>query len=110
MNFLGDTNRLAADVKSGKAMIHEMAFDAPGVADGPAELLFRPADVIWHEHGQGIPATITRVIDRPDSRRIVALTVDGHGIEFDTAPEFPFKAGARGFIDVRRPKIYSIAA
>lgn len=110
MNFLGDTNRLAADVRAGQAFIQDIAFDAPGLTDGPAELLFRPADAFWHEQGHGIPATITRVIDRPDSRRIMALTVDGHGIEFDTAPEFPFKAGARGFLEVRRPRIYSLAA
>ncbi|MDO9417440.1 sulfate/molybdate ABC transporter ATP-binding protein [Pararhizobium sp.] len=106
MNFLGDTNRLPAHVTAGKAHVLGVGLDAHALPNGPAEILFRPADVVWHEHGPGIPATITRIIDRPDSRRVLALTADGHGIEFDTAPEFPFKNGARGFAEIRRPRIY----
>ena len=70
------------------------------------ELYFRPADVTWREDGHGIQATIARVIDRPDSKRVLALTVDGQSIEFDAAPEFPFRAEARGFVDIRRPRVY----
>jgi sulfate/thiosulfate transport system ATP-binding protein len=106
MNFLGDANRLKVTVSGEKTQIQGVAFDAAGVADGAAELYFRPADVTWREDGHGIQATIARVIDRPDSRRVLALTVDGQSIEFDAAPEFPFRADARGFVDIRRPRVY----
>jgi sulfate ABC transporter, ATP-binding protein len=106
MGFLGDANRLAAQVRGGTADVAGASFDAPGLADGPAELMFRPADVIWHDHGTGIPARIVRVIDRPDSRRVLALTAGNDTVEFDAAPEFPFRAGASGVLDVRRPRIY----
>ncbi|WP_075292673.1 sulfate/molybdate ABC transporter ATP-binding protein [Pararhizobium arenae] len=108
MNFLGDANRLKVDVKSGKASFQDTSFDAHGLPDGPAELFFRPADVAWREDGHGIPATIIRVIDRPDSRRVLALTRNGQAVEFDTAPEFPFKAETEGFLDIRRPRIYAL--
>ena len=108
MNFLGDANRLKVTVSGEKAQIQNSTFDAPDIADGPAELYFRPADVTWREDGQGIQATIARVIDRPDSRRVLALTVDGQSIEFDAAPEFPFRADAHGYIDIRRPRVYPV--
>jgi sulfate transport system ATP-binding protein len=107
MNFLGDANRLDAQVRNGQAFVHDVAFDAPGVAEGAAELLFRPADVSWRESGQGIAAQILRVIDRPDSRRVLAMTVGGQPVEFDTAPEFPHRKGEHGFIDIRRPRVYA---
>lgn len=106
MNFLGDANRLSADVKGGKAVVNDVEFDAPDLPDGQAELFFRPADVVFREDGHGIAATIARVIDRPDSRRVLALTIDGQSVEFDTAPEFPFQGGARGFLEIRRPRLY----
>ena len=42
----------------------------------------------------------------PIPKRVLALTVDGQSIEFDAAPEFPFRAEARGFVDIRRPRVY----
>jgi sulfate transport system ATP-binding protein len=107
MNFLGDANRLRATVSDGRASVNDVSFEAAGIADGPAELFFRPADVVWREDGNGIPAVIVRVIDRPDSRRVLAVTTDGQPVEFDTAPEFPFRAEARGTLDILRPRIYA---
>ncbi|NHT78508.1 sulfate/molybdate ABC transporter ATP-binding protein [Rhizobiaceae bacterium CRRU44] len=107
MNFLGDANRLRATVTAGRASVNEILFDAAGVPDGPAELFFRPADVIWREDGAGIPAVILRVIDRPDSKRILAVTADGQHVEFDTAPEFPFRTTARGTLEILRPRVFS---
>ena len=106
MNFLGDANRLDADVRAGKAFVQDIPFEADGLADGRAQLLFRPADVVWHDDDTGVPATITRVIDRPDSKRVVALTTGGGTVEFDTSPEFPGRAGARGSLTIRRPRVY----
>jgi len=109
MNFLGDANRLDADIRGGKAYIDDIAFEADGVADGSGQILFRPADVTWREDGQGISAKIVRVIDRPDSRRVLAMTGSGQAVEFDTAPEFPHRKGEAGFIDIRRPRVYASA-
>jgi sulfate transport system ATP-binding protein len=109
MNFLGDANRLDADIRGGRAYVDDVAFEAEGVADGGGQILFRPADVTWREDGQGIAAKIVRVIDRPDSRRVLALTGSGQPVEFDTAPEFPHTKGEAGFIDIRRPRVYAAA-
>ncbi|UDF27947.1 UNVERIFIED_ORG: sulfate/molybdate ABC transporter ATP-binding protein [Roseateles sp. XES5] len=109
MNFLGDANRLDADIRGGKAYVEDVAFEAEGVADGGGQILFRPADVTWREDGQGIAAKIVRVIDRPDSRRVLALTGSGQPVEFDTAPEFPHRKGEAGFIEIRRPRVYAAA-
>jgi len=109
MNFLGDANRLDADIRGGKAYVEDVAFEADGVADGGGEILFRPADVTWREDGQGIAAKIVRVIDRPDSRRVLAMTGSGQHVEFDTAPEFPHRKGEAGFLQIRRPRVYAAA-
>lgn len=109
MNFLGDANRLDADIRGGKAYVEDVAFEAAGVADGSGQILFRPADVSWREDGQGISARIVRVIDRPDSRRVLAMTGAGQAVEFDTAPEFPHRKGEAGFIEIRRPRVYAAA-
>ncbi|MBB3976749.1 sulfate transport system ATP-binding protein [Rhizobium azooxidifex] len=106
MRFLGDANALPATVRDGKAYVQDVEFDAAGLSDGTAEVLFRPADVAWREDGQGVPAQIVRVLDRPDSRRVLAKTTGGQSIEFDTAPEFPHRKGEAGFIDIRRPRVY----
>ena len=106
MNFLGDANRLKVTVAGEKAQVQGVSFDATGLANGPAELFFRPADVLWLEDGYGIQATIARIIDRPDSKRVLAFTDDGQAVEFDTVPEFPYKPDARGVIDIHRPKVY----
>jgi sulfate transport system ATP-binding protein len=109
MNFLGDANRLDAEIRGGKAYVGDVAFEAGGVADGSGQILFRPADVTWREDGQGIAAKIVRVIDRPDSRRVLALTGSGQPVEFDTAPEFPHRKGEAGFLDIRRSRAYPAA-
>ncbi|WP_337182063.1 sulfate/molybdate ABC transporter ATP-binding protein [Shinella sp.] len=109
MNFLGDANRLDADIRSGRAYVEDVAFEAGGVADGVGQILFRPADVTWREDGEGIAAKIVRVIDRPDSRRVLAMTGSGQAVEFDTAPEFPHRKGEAGFIEIRRPRVYAAA-
>ena len=107
MKFLGDANALPATVRDGRAYVQDVAFDAPDLKDGPADLLFRPADVAWRESGEGVPAQILRVLDRPDSRRVLARTTGGQSIEFDTAPEFPHQKGEQGFLDIRRPRVYA---
>ena len=109
MNFLGDANRLDARIRGGKAYVQDAAFDADGLADGEGQILFRPADVSWRADGEGIAAKIVRVIDRPDSRRVLALTEGGQPVEFDTAPEFSHRKGENGFIAIRRPRVYAAA-
>ena len=61
------------------------------------------------QDGQGIAAKIVRVIDRPDSRRVLAITGSGQPVEFDTAPEFPHRKGEAGFLQIRRPRVYAAA-
>ncbi len=108
MKFLGDTNRLSATVSGGKAEVAGEVFDAPSVADGPAEILFRPRDVFWQPDGPGVPARITQIIDRPDSRRVLATTAGGETIEFDVAPEFSGTLDADGHLGIARQRVYPI--
>ncbi len=110
MNFLGDTNRLSAVVKDERAQVLDAVYAAPGLPDGPADLMFRPADVAWSEQGPGLAANVVRVIDRPDSRRVLAVTTNGQNIEFDASPEFPAAVGSRGFLEIRRPRLFSTTA
>lgn len=107
MNFLGDANALAARVKDGKAHVQNVAFDTPQLSDGAANIYFRPADVDWLTEGHGIPAMIARVIDRPDSRRVLAITPGGDPVEFDATPEFSGRKGDQGFLQIHRPRIYA---
>jgi sulfate transport system ATP-binding protein len=109
MRFLGDANTLTATALDGKADVEAMAYDAPEVKDGPAEVLFRPSDATWHaEGGQGIAARILRVLDRPGSRRVLAQTLGGQPVEFDTTPEFPYRKDDVGVIEISRPRIYAV--
>jgi len=107
MGFLGDTNRLPANVSNGSAVVGEAALPAPGVADGKAEIFVRPGDLDWTASGKGVPARILRVIDRPDGRRLLATTVRGETLELDVAPEIQAKAGDEGFVTIRRGRIFA---
>ena len=107
MRFLGDTNALNATVSNGQAKVDNMTYQAEDLKDGPAELLFRPTDVIWSDDAtKGVAATIQRVLDRPGSRRVLAKTASGVIVEFDMSPDFAGTKGAAGFIEVLRPRLF----
>ncbi len=84
---------------------HRLA--APGVADGPAEVLARPSDLQWLPEGAGIPAEILRVIDRADGRRLLALTESGEAVELDVDPEVAARPRDRGVVQVRRARVFA---
>ncbi|THV22483.1 sulfate/molybdate ABC transporter ATP-binding protein [Peteryoungia ipomoeae] len=107
MRFLGDTNALKAVVRDGRATVDTMTYDAIGLKDGPAELLFRPTDVEWgHDPAKGVAAKIVRVLDRPGSKRVLAQTASGDSVEFDVSPEFAEQKGATGYIEILRPRLF----
>jgi sulfate transport system ATP-binding protein len=106
--FLGDTNQLRATVSGETTRLGGASLAAPGVRDGEAEIYVRPADLHWVKEGEGIAATVTRVIDRPDSRRILARLDNGDPVELDVAPETIVARGDRGFLQVRRANIFAI--
>ncbi|GHC73599.1 sulfate/molybdate ABC transporter ATP-binding protein [Limoniibacter endophyticus] len=105
--FLGDANRLEVRVHNGVAHIADLRIAAPGCIDGPAELYARPGDLAWD--GKGIAATVSRVIDRPGSRRIVADLDTGETVELDVPPDVPVNAKDRGAIAVTRASIFPLA-
>ena len=107
MKFLGDTNQLVADVRDGRAYAGGAELAVPGMADGPAELYARPADLDWSDEGPGIAATVSRVLDRPADRRVIVATDKGEHLEFDLAPERAVKAGDTGFVTLRRAKVFA---
>jgi len=108
MKFLGDTNMLPAEVRDGRAYAGGTAIDASGLADGRAELYARPADLDWSVEGPGIPASITRILDRPDSRRVLVATETGEHLEFDVEPERALKSGEGGFVTLRRARVFAV--
>lgn len=107
MKFLGDTNRLSGTASGGRAMISGANFDAQGAADGPVELLARPGDLGWHTGGGSIPAQVTRVIDRPEGRRVLARTESGEVVELDVSADTKVAADDRGFIEVLRCNVFA---
>ncbi len=106
MKFLGDANRLDGIASNGKADIGGIIIDADGVADGPVELLARPVDLGWATSGKGIAATVLRVIDRPEGRRILASTHDSVAVEIDVPADTPVRARDSGFITVLRGNVF----
>ncbi|RYE63860.1 MAG: ATP-binding cassette domain-containing protein, partial [Oxalobacteraceae bacterium] len=108
MKFLGDANVLSAQVRDGRAHAGGLSVDALGIPDGKAELYARPADLDWSAQAPGIAATISRVLDRPDSRRVLAVTETGEQLEFDVEPEREVSAGEGGFVTLRRAKVFAV--
>lgn len=108
MKFLGDANVLSAQVRDGRAHAGGLSVDALGIPDGKAELYARPADLDWSAQAPGIAATISRVLDRPDSRRVLAVTETGEQLEFDVEPERQVSAGEGGFVTLRRAKVFAV--
>jgi len=108
MKFLGDANVLSAQVRDGRAHAGSISVDALGIPDGKAELYARPADLDWSAQAPGIAATISRVLDRPDSRRVLAVTETGKQLEFDVEPERHVSAGESGFVTLRRAKVFAV--
>ncbi len=108
MKFLGDANMLPAEVRDGRAYADGAVIDAAGIADGKAELYARPVDLDWAAGGPGIAANISRVMDRPGGRRVVATTERGVPLELDLEPERVVKAGDTGYVTLRRATVFAI--
>lgn len=109
LKFLGDANRLTGEVKAGRAIAGGAEVAAPGVADGPAEIFARPRDLEWSPQGPGVSATVTRVLDRPGERRVIASAASGEVLEFDVEPERMITAGETGFVTLRRAKVFALS-
>lgn len=106
MNFLGDANRLPVTVTAGAADLDGTRIAAPGVPDGQAELFLSPNDLDWQPGGGGVPATILRVIDHMQARRVVAVSEGGRTLEFDVTPETAVRAGERGHVTIRNARVF----
>lgn len=107
LQFLGDANRFDAQVKQGEAELGGLRLPAPGVPDGKAQIFVRPADLDWAEDGDGLPARILRVIDRPESRRLLALTERDEAVELDVDVDTRAAANQRGILRIRRASVYA---
>jgi sulfate transport system ATP-binding protein len=107
--FLGDANRLEASVRNGRARIGGGEIAAAEVGDGRAEIFVRPGDLAWSSTDGGIPATVLRVIDRPQNRRVLARLDDGTTVELDVPPETEVGTADRGFLRIRRANVFALA-
>lgn len=107
MNFLGNAYRIKAMVEDGRARAGDTELDAPELPNGPAEIYVRPSDLNWASSGQGIAATISRVVDRPEGRRLLAKTESGEVLELDGRLDFAPRPGDRGVILLERWNIFA---
>jgi len=107
MNFLGDANRLPVAVSAGAVDFDGVRIPAVGVPDGRAELFLLPGDLVWRPTGPGVPASVVRVVDRIQARRVVALSQGGQVLEFDAPPETAIQAGDRGHVEIRNAKVFA---
>lgn len=108
MHFLGDTNTIATTVAGGKAAFDGRLIEASDCADGPADIFLRPNDLVWSPtDADGIPATISRVLDRPGSRRLVAVTESGQTLELDAEPDLEVTRSSRGYLKVVRSRVFA---
>ncbi|RIY02653.1 ATP-binding cassette domain-containing protein [Aureimonas flava] len=106
LEFLGDANRFEVSVDGGGARFGSAWLAAGGVPDGRAVLYARPRDLAWSPDGPGLPARIQRILDRPDSRRLVALTPEGASVELDAPPEASLRPGENGVLAALRWQIF----
>lgn len=106
MRFLGDTHTIAATAAGGRVSLGDVEIGADGVPDGRAEIFVRPGDLAWSDDGAGIPATVTRIIDRPGSRRVVATLAQGETVELDVAPERAISKGQSGGLLLLRSRVF----
>ena len=105
--LLGDTNAIAAEVRNGMAIVGNSVIDASACADGPADVFLRPNDLSWSVNDPaGIPATVTRVIDRPGSRRLLVAIGAGDMVELDVAPEVDISPSQRGYLTTLRARTF----
>lgn len=107
MRFLGDANRFDADVSKGEAALAGLRLPAPGIPDGKAHVFVRPTHLDWAGQGEGLPARVLRVIDRPDSRRILALTEQDEPVELDVDVDTQVAASQQGFLRIRRASVFA---
>jgi sulfate transport system ATP-binding protein len=92
-------------VAAGGVALAGVVIPAPGCVNGPADLLFRPNDVIWSgDDRSGLPVAIARVFDRPDSRRLLATTDDGGTLEIDVPADTAVSGGSKGYLHKARPR------
>ncbi|MBS9719830.1 sulfate/molybdate ABC transporter ATP-binding protein [Tianweitania sp. BSSL-BM11] len=105
--FLGDTNRLQGHARGGQIFLGGANVAAPDIRDGQAEIYVRPADLEWTGEGEGVHATVTRVIDRPDNRRVLARLDNGEPVELDVAPETRLARGDQGYLKIRRANVFA---
>lgn len=106
--FLGDANRLEGVAARGAIRIGNTEVIRTAVADGPVEIYVRPGDLVWSAEGQGLPVTVTRVIDRASGRRVLASTESGFPLELDVDVDVDVEVGARGGVLVRRASAYPL--
>ena len=106
MRFLGDTHAIRVKAENGQVRAGDLVLAAPDIPNGPADVYVRPGDLAWSA-SDGIAATITRVIDRPGSSRVLAVTDAGDALELDAAPEAQLAGGQRGFVRLLRAKVFA---
>ncbi|WP_112829862.1 sulfate/molybdate ABC transporter ATP-binding protein [Rhizobium cremeum] len=111
MRFLGDTNVLRTEAVGGRARLGKGQIEADGLADGPAEVFFRPTEAEWSVNGEGdIAVTVNRVMDRPGERNLLVTAESGESFEIRVPSTTEVVSGASGSISIRNYRIFSLNA
>lgn len=108
MRFLGDANCIRGYAKDGIVFVGDAPSGIASPHEGEVEIYSRYSDIMWSPGGPGIPATIERLIDRPNGSRILATTQDGKVFEFDLPPGSVVEAGCRGFLSLVRAHTFQV--
>jgi len=110
-SFIGESSRLPVRIEGRKVWLGDVPLDlAPGdVADGPAQLFFRPDDVEIADDVTGaIPGVVSALRRHAGWRRAdLDVGTDGDRIEIEIPAERELKLGAKIGVRPRRYRLYA---
>ncbi len=94
-SFIGESCRLPVTLRQGQVCFerHRLPMAAPGQADGPADLIFRPHDVAVADGAAGyLTGRIAHIRRHGGVRRIeLRMGAEGHRIEVEVATDFEIR-------------------
>ena len=109
MSFVGDTMSIPVEVRDGHAMLagKPLAAAVTGKADGPAQLYFRPGEVILTDGGADLKGTVAGTRRTAAGRRLhVRLDTLGSVIEVESATAKSVKTGDTVGLRILRGRVF----
>ena len=117
MDFLGQVNVFRGRLEDGRAVLHGVSVELPGVGPAgatPAKVYVRPHELGIERHQNGMPSLPARIarINPAGSTAKIALTADdGSEIQvdlpFDRYQEMHFQLGERVFVAPKKIRVFT---